>query len=371
VGDNTDGQAVLLARVREAEADISAVESMLRAPVFNGFPERDEILARLRVPIAEQRDKLASARAAGTTGLAWGHLDSALLSSVAAFEEALALLGGMLLRQAGLDNNVSLMAHMLQRELAERLREVAWPKACVPDVEERYHRVSKLIRIRFPNTSIWSLPVVAHEVGHAVIAGFAEVARGTNDNRLAFQVEFIPGSQRELVCDVIATLGLGPAYVSACLLLRFVPSSASEAFDPHPPERERAHVMLWVLRELAYEETAQRLQAAWVSAMQSAGVDEPDPTELDELAQRIYTFTTARLPELPYTGMDRADKLAQDIEAGRDPDPRGEANMLDALNAAWLVRRRGWGTEGALDDATRVACHELCRTVALRPGETR
>ena len=365
-----DAQAVLLAQVRAAEADLDAVERMLRAPVFDGFPERAEILARLRVPIAEQRDKLASARVAGTTKVAWGHLNSARLSSVAPLEEALALLGGMLLRQAGLDNDVSLMAHVLQRELAERLREVAWPKASVPDVEERYHRVSELIRIRFPNTSIWSLPVVAHEVGHAVVAGFAEVARGTDDNRLAFQVEFTPGSHRELVCDVIATLGLGPAYVSACLLLRFVPSTASEAFDPHPPERDRAHVMLWALRELGHEDTAERLKAAWVSALQSAGVDQPDATELDELAQGIYTFTTARLPDLPYISMDKAYALAQDIESRRDPALRGAVSMLDALNAAWLVRRRGWGSEGALDDGARAACHELCRTVALRPRET-
>jgi hypothetical protein len=164
---------------------------------------------------------------------------------------------------------------------------------------------------------------------------------------------------------------LGPAYVSACLLLRFMPSSAGEAFGPHPPERDRAHVMLWALRELGYEDTAQRLEAAWASAMQSAGVDEPDATELDELAQRIYTFTTARLPDLPYISMEKAYQLAQDIKSRRDPGTRGESSMLDALNAAWLVRRRGWGADGALNDATAAACHELCRTAAQRTREAR
>jgi hypothetical protein len=366
-----DGQAILLAQIRAAEADLDAVEAMLRAQVFDGFPERDEILARLMVPIVEQRGRLASARGAAGTAAAWNHLDAARLGSVAPFREALALLGGMLLRQADLDDDVVLMSWVLQAELAERLRKVAWPKASVPDVEERYHRVSELIRVRFPTTTIWSLPVVAHEVGHAVVARFSEVVPGTSNDRLAFQTEFTSVEQRELLCDVIATLALGPAYVSACLLLRFAPSSADEAFGRHPPERERAEVMLQVLRGMSYEDTEERLRTAWASAMRSAAVDEPDAanvTELGRLARRIHSFTVARLPDLPYAGMDRADELAADIEALRDPP--GRPRMVDALNAAWLVRRRRCDSEGALDDATAAACHELCRTAARGPGGT-
>jgi len=368
-----DGKAILLAQVHTAEADLDAVEGMLRAPVFDGFPERDEILARLLPPIEDLRSRLADARRATRTVEGWPHLNSARLSAVTPLQEALALLGGMLLRQARLDDDVVLMSDMLQTELGQRLRKVAWPKASVPDVDERYHRVSELIRVRFPTTSIWSLPVVAHEVGHAVVARFAEVVPGTSNNRLAFQVEYGSAEERELVCDVIATLALGPAYVSSCLLLRFFPSSADQAFDGHPPERERAEVMLQVLRDMSYEDTAQWLRTAWVSAMGSAGINEPavaQKGDLGDLARRLRLFTVTRLPDLVYSGMDRVDELAAYLDevAQKPPDP---PNMIDALNAAWLVRRRNWGSEGALDGATAAACHELCRSAARRRGGTR
>jgi len=357
-----DGRAILLAQIRAAEDDLDDVEGMLRAPVFDGFPERDEILARLRPPIEKVRGMLADARASDRTAAGWGHLDSARLSSAVPLQEALALLGGMLLREARLDNDVVLMSSVLQSELATRLRKVTWPKASVPDVEDRYHRVSELIRVRFPSTSIWSLPVVAHEVGHAVVASLAEVQPGTSDDRLAFQVAFPSAETRELVCDVIATLALGPAYVSACLLLRFVPGSADQSPGRHPPERERAEVMLQALRDMSYGDTAERLRAAWLDALRGAGVQEPDPAKLDDLARDIRTFTIARLPDLPYSGMQQADDLAADVENGRRP--LHPLSMADALNAAWLVRRRAWGVDGSLDEAIAAACHELCRSAA-------
>lgn len=373
----TNGRAVLLAQVRAAEADLDTAERMLRDSVFDSFPERDEVLNRLRRPFDEQRQRLADAMNAATTRSAWGHLDSARLGSVGPLKEALALLGGMLLRQANLDDDVSLMADVLQRDLKTHLQKVPWPMAAVPDVEERYHRVSELIRIRFPDASIWCLPVVAHEVGHAVVAGFVEIDKGSMGNQLAFQEEFKPDTEREMVCDVIATLALGPAFVSACLLLRFMPGTAAQVYDSHPAERERAHVMLWVLRAMScetpadFERTADWLELAWFGALEGAKVRRPPAitrSRLDKLAQKIYTATTTRLSDLPYASMATFVDLADDLGAGRDPTVSDETTMIDALNAVWLVRRRNWGEDGQLDPASAAACHRLCRAVAQASG---
>lgn len=366
-----DGRAVLLARVLEAEADLDAVESMLRDTVFDGLPARDEVLARLRVPLQKQRHVLADARTA-PAGQGWRHLESARYGSIGALQEALALLGGMLLRQNHIDGGAAVMADCLQRTLGDRVRRVTWPKASVPGVEERYHRVSELIRVRFPDTTVWSLPVIAHEVGHAVVAGYSEVALGGADNQLSFQVRYPQPTQREMVCDVFATLGVGPAYVSACLLLRFEPADADRSDGQHPPERERAHVMLRVLTQMGYQDTADRLRGAWQSALADAGtapVTGQASAELDTQAVKMSVDLTTRLPDLPYTGMDRADTLAEQLERAVAPDLTLPTNMIDALNAAWLVRRRHWGVDGSLPSPVDRACLRLCRQVAGLPGD--
>jgi|SRR6478609_1486468 len=365
-----DGRGILLAQISAAENDLDAAERMLESPEFRGFPERDEALSRLRPPLGEQRRRLRDARSAATSEQAWDHLLAARLGGAAPLQEALAMLSGMLLRRAALDDDVSLMAHVLQRDLKRRLKRVSWPMACVPDVEERYHRVSELIRFRFPDRSAWCLPLLAHEVGHAVVAGFSEAEPGTSNSTLAFQQKFTTDTEREMVCDVIGTLTLGPAFVSACLLLRFMPRSADEVFDSHPAELERAIVMLAVLRSMQQlGPTADWLEQKWSQAITAAGsapVSQDRAAEIQAVGEKMSAFTLERIPELPYHTMSMARLLADEIGRGRRPHIEGSTTMLDALNAIWLVRRRAWDDTGVLAAQTARACHELCRTIAQR-----
>jgi hypothetical protein len=86
--------------------------------------------------------------------------------------------------------------------------------------------------------------------------------------------------------------------------------------------------------------------------------------ELDVQAQDIYTFTKARLPQVAYGDMTVAIDLADALDEGEEPGIAEATTVIDALNAAWLVRRRHWGGDGRLQPQLATACHEMCRAVA-------
>jgi hypothetical protein len=368
-----DAYGLVAAQLDAAERDIDAAEGMLRSALFDTDPSRDDVLARLRVPFSEQRKRLKKARDAlelqnnqDGVAKAWRAISSARAGSIEPFLETLLFLSGMLLRRERLDGGTCALADVLQRELSSRISRVAWPKASVPDVgDESTQRQSELIRLRFPETSVWSLPIVAHEVGHVVVSRYAQQVPGKTDDELVFQSRFPDPAERELVCDSFASLALGPAYASACLLIRFEPLEAAEWIEGHPPARERAQVILRTVRSLGSEpaKSADAIEAAWISALRSCKVH-PLPRKraatVDSIADRGLTEIQARLPDLRYNSWERAVTMALTLEKANVPTV-AEASFADALNAVWLVRRRNWGRNGTLSMSIRTACETLCR----------
>ena len=83
------------------------------------------------------------------------------------FEESLALVEGALVRGAKLDNGLCQIADALLDELRTKA-DVAWGRFTILAEGEFFGEMAQIIRLRFPEVSIWNLPIAAHEFGHFV-----------------------------------------------------------------------------------------------------------------------------------------------------------------------------------------------------------
>ena len=112
----------------------------------------------------------------------WNTLGSYEKESSTLFGECLAFLQAA--RARGHDVNADLceIADALLDELA-RLTEIGWNRFTVLSTEEFFRDLAQIIRLRFPFSGIWDLPVAAHEFGHFV-AGRLNLS---GPHRLAFQ----------------------------------------------------------------------------------------------------------------------------------------------------------------------------------------
>src|SRR5580698_440487 len=85
---------------------------------------------------------------------------------------------------------------------------------------EFYRRSSRVIRLRYPASTVWDLPVLAHEFAHSF--GPLWLVQNAVDPhpRETFVRDADLGSLRindEYFCDLLATFLLGPAYACTCL----------------------------------------------------------------------------------------------------------------------------------------------------------
>ena len=121
-----------------------------------------------------------------------------------------------------------------------------------------------IIRLGFPEWSFWSLPLVAHELGHVVVGEKLEdfLKKQAQDKRERGYLE-------EYLADAFATEIMGPAYVCAAVLLRLNPSDLISA--------KRAWIMFNILEGMdeksggEMREIFNILWKAWESAVNQTG----------------------------------------------------------------------------------------------------
>ena len=134
------------------------------------------------------------------------------------FAEYVELLGGLALRDAGFDADLCHIADELVKVL-----ETGSQLLTIPAGSERQgESPAQLIRIGFPDWSIWALPLVAHEFGHIFLR--AELGRDFDDDS-------VDAASRLCMADAFATLTLGPAFAASAFLMRLEPSSCTTT-DP-------------------------------------------------------------------------------------------------------------------------------------------
>lgn len=181
---STPGQAVLPFRVAQTTADLTRIEKLLAASAVvnatdQAVRDRFQLLASGAARDLVSIGKLA-ARDGASPGL-WKRMADTAEDVKVISREALAYVQGILLRVSGLDEGVGAVAERLLAGLIGRTGVDRSVLLAVDDRELFDHTVS-MVRLRFPDTSVWGLPILAHELGHHVAVTLADVdpaSRGT------------------------------------------------------------------------------------------------------------------------------------------------------------------------------------------------
>jgi hypothetical protein len=318
-------------------------------PAFRAeFGRRQQALASLRRDLDGQQP----------AGDGWARLEEEALANRRLYQRLLGYIEAELFRSAGLDEGVATIADALLAELAT-VTDLPWRRQVLMGGEDVYDERSELVRIRFPQYSIWLVPVLAHEFGHFASSRIFDDARGTpvlaaiaamaGQGLESFQAEDAAAirAQREsflheLFADTFATWVLGPAFACSCLLLALNPMV--RASRQHPSARVRAHGILLGLGRLnqlavgrPFTPVLARLSPLWPDAATMEGVDVVKATSafLDILAAWLP-------PEARYDSWLEDATLSKAVDAMRkDGKPNAatrEATLRTLLNASWSAR---------------------------------
>jgi hypothetical protein len=320
----------------------------------------------------------------GRPALLWESLEAHSREADLQMAEVLGLLAGVLVRYAGLDCHMCVIADALLNELSVATS-LPWERLTILAQQESYTQREQIIHLRFPEFTVWALALAAHEFGHFVAQDLLElrpdgsyeqlVATELNDSELPI------AHARELFSDIFATFVLGPAYPATAILLRFKPADTeADNHCTHPSDAQRAYAMIHALRTLSshlervsrpYDRVASLIEHAWSREVRSIGGQPTVGSEvgghLDYLVDHVFlSLLGKKLDSARYAGWAAAHALEKGLASGRPPLVTDGVQIRDVLNAAWLGRL----TRGAIRDAVDAidaSALELLRQIAKTP----
>lgn len=151
-----------LRRTRRILLSNSLIHSELRQAIDSRFHNLlNKWERRLEIAL-----KLANSVPDDALNTVWKDLQADRKECDAIFEEFLACLGGALIRQAQLDNGVCTIADKILADLSSR-SDIPWTRMTILGEGDFFADMTEIIRLRFPEFTIWNLPIVGHEFGHA------------------------------------------------------------------------------------------------------------------------------------------------------------------------------------------------------------
>ena len=335
------------------------------------------VAARVRLRVENLQGQVAALEAALDGGqrldLCWRGYEAATLACEPLFEECLAVRQGVIAREAQLDSGICAIADRLLAEICEDA-DISWRRFTVLGAAEAYTHLTDVIRVRFPDLSVWDLPVAAHELGHHAAMKLERPTQGLAQSPFRELVAALPDeceqALEEYFADAFAALTVGPAYTCTCLLMRFEPHAAGEDGTP-APDRDRAYVLLGVLRRAVAEgvrtheahASAKLDQVAhlWDASFRAThGDGAPQADErLDRLVARLYAKLREALPSSARyrdSVHERARELAPKLLGPNymaGPDAGG--TVVEALNGAWLAHLEAGPDSGLRGRVTRNA----------------
>ncbi len=353
-------RSVLAHQVRALFDDIDEAGQALSA-----VPGGAELRARVEVNFQDRLDRQRDAclelgeRVAAGAPLAdcWNEMRELRRDISPLVVECLSFIQGGLAREHGLAVRVTELADGLVRALVSRLP-VEWARFTLVSDREYVGGPAEIIRIRFPETTLWSLPLVAHELGHFV---GPRLGHDLPDGRYVMPFRDMllaadargPGARGrldEVFADVFGAWTAGPAFVMACLFLRFDPARGSDSpLARHPDDVQRAYVILRTLRSGSPAwpaEFVDELESKWAAVVARAGnaraMSAAVRASLDARTDELIGVLKGEMPwAARYAGWIEAEALALELDAGHVPiKPPPEAGPWDVLNAAWRHRIR-------------------------------
>jgi hypothetical protein len=340
----TDANGFVQALADKLDSSQSAVSAVLGPPV-----ELSTRLIHQRL-IAEVQRVLDNA---GPQTAAWQMEAKLSRESEPLFAEYVDLLRGLALRETGIERGIC--------ELADRLLDGCshgtgpeWKSLAVPSYRGPSGLTSaQIIRLGFPEWTIWALPLAAHEFGRIIASTDPELGQrivqegGTTEETKAPLIAAL--------ADAFATYSVGPAYACTAVLMRL---------DPRPARANGAAVddlrarMIFEMLKVAqtdagsavnFEGVCESLSKAWTEAVAEAGAAPPGPAPT-ELAGFFWRWVDRSYRPTKYTPKSwlKAQQLQEAIEKHLDSQaldaddgaaiPGGAGEVRDMLNAAWLCR---------------------------------
>jgi uncharacterized protein YbdZ (MbtH family) len=298
------------------------------------------------------------------------------------FQEYVDVAGGLSLRGTGMDQHFCAMADWLSDHWTSVVSLPYW--FAIPARKDPAAKPS-IIRLGFPEWTIWALPLFAHEFGRILvdentefqghvddlvgeIAG--EPAKELKDDALERERQARGARIRMYLADAFATYVMGPAYACACLLLKLDPTEVGQTTQDQGWDRVRAEVVLGTLGKLdpGYQsklgEITKTLRDSWTAALTQLGPEASGDGELT-LVQPVVDRAVAVLELIEEQNETRirfddeawveADRQAAtyfgDLVPGAEPPPDAEqatkakptfdlegVTLPDVLNAAWSQR---------------------------------
>jgi hypothetical protein len=353
---------VLLAQVQEVLEQLNHVEGALDHPGLDAWL-RARVAVRFKTLLQQSRASVLQLRDGVMGGdpleEAWLHLHEIRSDSAPLFAECLALVEGGLVRGIELDRGLCRVADALLEELSD-LSDVNWERFTVLDEGEYFHDLAEVIRLRFPDVSVWSVPVAAHEFGHYLGGRFEDsrdVALSSSFVRARAAGDAAHAILHEQFADCFATYALGPAYPCMCVLQRFDPRTADVAGDEHPDATSRVALCLDVLNRMdrdagllsPFGRIIRVLGDTWDEIVLAAAGRRPALADdararLDAVGQQHWDLLEHAVPEVRYRGWLRASQVARTLleqhDDGASLTTEAE-DVRDVLNAAWAARLGG------------------------------
>jgi hypothetical protein len=404
LGSRLDSLSQNLQRLQQSVALIEEVplERASAEELFDNVSrEIEEEIHSARLEIDEIRKLLGSGSTEDDPLVeAWERFVELETKTRSLFRGCLELIGGVAFREkGGVDQHLWRVADAFNVELCRQALKQSFNYLTVPALEEALSgSMVRTIRLRFPEWSVWSLPLVAYEFGHAAIGAREEFDRlydkhvtrlvdsdqalrqfkaDGDDPRLLRRKRLIRGAHsrrvRMLFGDAVATYMLGPCYACATIHLRLDPTGAA---DPgRATSQERAQVVLGCLRAMdeksggLQKQFIETLEEQWEQAVQrsrphgvgdASGLTDLSETMLPDFIDALnYLPNAARLTarswqqavsfQLGWKGqLEHGDELQ--LELSR------KDQLREILNAAWLTRVGEPQQAETIEAATLKAC---------------
>jgi hypothetical protein len=344
-----DPKSILVGNVEMWEGQLRQISKVLNEQPSSGKVHK-QMRGRFQTDVLKQQKALVSLKESISTGLSleacWSKFRLTRRECMPVLSECLAFLQGTLARRAGLDAGLCAIADSMLDNLAVQA-DIAWPRYTMVASEEFFAELSGIIRLRFPEVSIWNLPVVAHEFGHYL-------AHKIPKDPLQAVLEREPRYRMQLYehfADLFATFAMGPAFAYDTILLRFDPLAAFEKKSEHPSDAERVWWTLETLRKMSadegpalriYDYVVTALEQCWFQAVTTATGGAPTLPEetrcrLANWLEELYNIVSTELQGTRYQGWFRATSLAKSLVAGDLALDRKDS-IQDVLNAAWFCR---------------------------------
>jgi hypothetical protein len=298
------------------------------------------------------------------------------------FTEYVDFLRGLAMRDAGLDGEICQIADELTGKW--KITDVDHSLTIPARQEAVTMTLARIIRLGFPEWTIWALPLTAHEFGHVA----------ATKTKLDDFVENIPSAQtqypmQEFLADAFATYLMGPAYACAAILLRLNPPSAYEEKDKYPTDSRRAHIVFIVLDWMneqtvskPYTGIISKLREEWTAALNQARPPVELETEVEAELEMWIAPLEDKLKKItvgyPVEAWARADSLSKLLLQDQSLKKASEEvyDLRDVLNAAWSCRIENPTQTEEIEKAAYAFWHHIVESrkpsrAAMTPGWTK